>query len=48
VVTDLVNNTIPGKPGIINDDMDLATAELGSALHEFIYVVRVEDVAHDG
>lgn len=42
--TDLVNYSIPGEPGIVNDNMDLAAAELRGALHEFIDIVGIRDI----
>lgn len=43
-----MNNTIPGEPSIVNDDVDFAIAELGGFLHQFGYVVAVEDIPDDG
>lgn len=43
-----MNNPIPGKPGIINDDMDLAIPELSRLLHQVRDVVRIRDIADDG
>lgn len=46
--TNLVNHSIPGKPGIINDDVNLATAKLGRSLHQRLDVTRVCDISDDG
>jgi hypothetical protein len=43
-----VNNTIPGKPSVIDNDMNLAIAKLSSLLHQLGDVVAVSDIADDG
>lgn len=44
----LVNNTIPGEPGIVDDNVDFAIAELGGFLYQFGDIVAIEDIANDG
>lgn len=46
--THLVNHPIPGKPSIVNDDMNLATAKLGRLLHESLNVTPVQDISDHG
>lgn len=46
--TYLVNHAVPGKPSIVNDNMDLATAKLGRLLHQRLDVTSVQDIADDG
>jgi hypothetical protein len=41
----LVNDTIPGKPGIVNNDMNLAVAKSRSLVHEVLDILVIEDVA---
>jgi hypothetical protein len=45
---DLVNNSIPGKPGIVDDDVYFATAKLSSLPHQCINITSISYVArHD-
>lgn len=42
-----MNNTIPCKPGIVDDDMNLAISELSRFLHQFGDIISIEDIADD-
>lgn len=44
----LVNNTIPGEPGIVHDNVDFAIAELGGFLYQLGDIVAIKDIADDG
>lgn len=48
LVRHLVNDAVPGIPGVVDDDIDLAITKLGGALDESVYVVCLENVAGDG
>lgn len=43
----LMNNPVPCKPGIVDDNMDLAVAELGCLVDESLDVLVVENVSDD-
>lgn len=45
--TDLVQHAVPGVAGVVDDDVQLAAAELGGLLDEALEVVVVEHVTHD-
>lgn len=47
-VDHLVDDAVPGKPGIIDDDVNLAVAEIRSALDKLGDVCWAQDVADDG
>lgn len=42
-----MNNPVPCKPGIVDDNMDLAVAELGCLVDESLDVLVVENVSDD-
>lgn len=44
----LVNDAIPCKSGVVDDDVNLAVAELGGFLDQIVDIVAVEDIADDG
>lgn len=48
IATYLMNHTIPGVTCIVDDDMNLAFAELCGFLDEFVEVCVVEHIAWDG
>lgn len=43
-----MNNTIPGEPGIVDDNVDFSIAKLGGFLYQFGDIVAIEDIANDG
>jgi hypothetical protein len=43
-----VNHTVPSIPSVVDDDVDLAVAELCSLLHKRVEVLVVEHVAWGG
>lgn len=43
--THLVNHSIPGKPGIVHNNMNLATAKLGRPLHERLDVLPIQNIS---
>lgn len=43
-----MNNSIPSKPSIIHNDMNLAVSKLGRALHQFLDVLVIQDIADHG
>lgn len=45
--THLVDYPIPGKPSIIHDDMNLATAKLSSFLHQLTDITPVGDITNN-
>lgn len=47
LIGDLVDHAVPCESGVVDDDMDLAAAELSGLLYEGVDVVVVEDVACD-
>jgi hypothetical protein len=48
VGNNLVYNTIPGKPGIIDNNVNLAPAEVSRLLDQIVNVRCVSDVASHG
>lgn len=42
-----VDNSVPGETSVVDDDVDLAIAKLGSLLHQGLEVVLIQDVASD-
>ena len=42
-----MDDAVPGVPGVVDDDIDLAIAKLGGALDEGINVVCLEDISRD-
>lgn len=42
-----MDHAVPREAGVVNDDVDLAIAELGGFLDELVYVGVDEDVAGD-
>lgn len=42
-----MNNPVPCKSGIVNDNMDLAVPELSGLVDERLDVLVVEDVSND-
>lgn len=44
----LVNDAIPCKSGVVDDDVNLAVAELGGFLDQIVDIIAVEDIADDG
>ena len=42
-----MNNPIPSKPGVINNDMDLPSTKLCCFLHQRVNILGVEHVARD-
>lgn len=43
-----MNHPIPGKPSIINNDMNLAIPKLSRLLHQLRDVIAIRDIADDG
>lgn len=43
-----MDDPIPRKTRIVDNDMDLAIAKLGGLLDQVLNVVCISDVAHDG
>lgn len=43
-----MNDGVPGKTGVVDDDVDLSVSELGGFLDEVLVVGWVDDVACDG
>lgn len=43
-----MNNPIPSKPSIIHNNMNLAIPKLGCALHQFLDVLVIQDIADHG
>ena len=48
LVRHLVDHAIPGKAGVVHDDVDFAGSKLGGLLHEVVDVTGAEHVAWDG
>lgn len=48
LVGDLVNHPVPGVPGVIDDDVDLATSKLGRLVHQHGEVAGVRHIAGHG
>lgn len=46
-ISHLVNNTVPSETGIVDDDVYLTIAKLGSLFHKFIDVVSIEYIPND-
>lgn len=48
LVRDLMDHSIPCETGVVDDDVDLSTSELGRLLYESVDVFVIEHVACDG
>ncbi len=48
LIRHLVDDAVPGEPRVVDDDMDLAPAELRGLVDEGVDVGCVEHVARDG
>lgn len=46
-ISHLVNNTVPSEPGIIDDDVDLTIAKIGSPFDKVIDIVSIKDIPDD-
>lgn len=43
-----MNNAIPSKAGIINNNVNLATTKLSSFLNKLLHILRIQNIAHNG